>query len=90
MDDTTLERLLELKLELAKARQQVAELEVTSLQYQRTSWCTQSLLKKAREYAMRSQYHMSNDEPAKAKEQMGNLLDLLKTEEVYPNVKPHE
>jgi hypothetical protein len=90
VDDTTLERLLELKLELAQARQKVAELEVTALQYQRCAWITQALLNKAREYAMRSQYHMSNDEPAKAKEQMGNLLGLLKTEEVYPNVKPHE
>lgn len=90
MDDTTLERLLELKLELARARRHEAELEVRALQFQRTSWCTQALLKKAREYAMRSQYHMSNDEPHKAKEQMGNLLELLKTDEVYPDSKPHE
>lgn len=90
MDDTTLERLLALKLEIAEAHQQIAELEITSLQYQRTSWCTQALLKKAREYAMRSQYHLSNDEPHKAKEQMSNLLELLKTDETYPDATPHE
>lgn len=90
MDDTTLERLLAMKLELAEARQKVADLEVSALQYQRSSWCTQALLRKAREYAMRSQYHMSNDEPHKAKEQMGNLLELLKTDEAYPTSRPDE
>lgn len=90
MDDLILERMLELKLDLANCREKVAANEVLSLQHQHSAWAATALLRKAREYAMRAHYHLSNDEPTKAKEQMGNLLELLKVEDHYPGAPTHK
>lgn len=83
-----MERMIELKLKNAKCRRKLAEAEVASLQFQHAAWTATALLNKTREYAMRSHYHLSNDESNKAKEQLGELLQLLDADAFYAKQKP--